>query len=517
MRSLSKSIAVCVCALAVSHGLHAADYDPDTYDGLLPTLYFGSENSLLDQNDNILPGNNPNSASPIPGAVIQLVLAGTDGIANEPDSSGMPSGDDTLLFTTAIGVGVAAHLGEVGQFSVYFNFSDGSDRIYARIFNNSTIASSTYYGQTQVVKIDEMDGGTDKWFMVDEYGLTKTNIPRGGIVPITLAISLEGDMSAKLTFSGSGGTDYEIWYMDGDFSGFDTLSNWQVAATVTYGAEGTFIDSGDAGADGTFGTADDLRLPPWQVAKRYYRVVQAGSVGAGSPWASAEIAFYQTQTLIEGLNFIGKIGSPALLADVLDYRFLRRAIDVLTIHNGANVGYVSNGVVKKAFLLDYQGTTHWSDPTGNINVNTDPVDDGSGLIITLVPGMGSKLLPMVGLVEMDVTVNIPVTQGSYALATWPYDSEIAIADCGLIDDGFTGDVRARLSDQLYFWNEQTQRYDQPVYFFPDTGEWRYYDQTPCTKTLKPGESFLIKTTASSALTQWSVDRPYDQPTNDLNP
>lgn len=168
-----------ICLSVSASALYAADYDPADYDPFFPTLYFGSSTNitLVDQTGTMLPGNNPSSTPQIPGTIVQLIMDGGDNVISPPDASGQPTGDDTLLFSTRIGVGVPVFAGERGNFSVYCNFGSTEDKIYARIFNSADLATATYYGQTVIVRVGDLELVFDKYFTVDEHGLTRTDIP----------------------------------------------------------------------------------------------------------------------------------------------------------------------------------------------------------------------------------------------------------------------------------------------------------------------------------------------------
>ncbi len=173
-----KIASFCLLSLLIVVGsIHADDYDPDTYFLFGSTLYFGSDLLLRDETAEMLPGNNPSSIIYISGAVIQLIKDGGDAVISPPDSTGQPTGDDILLLSTRIGVGVPVLLDEQGMFSVVCNFSDYSDTLYARIFNSADLATATYYGQTSLYALNAEGEYGDRWFTVDDHGLTCTNIP----------------------------------------------------------------------------------------------------------------------------------------------------------------------------------------------------------------------------------------------------------------------------------------------------------------------------------------------------
>ncbi len=148
---------------------------------ILPTI------ALIDEVGNKLPGNNParltntNYGPYVPGAVVQLISAGADNIANPPSENGGVTGDDVLISTHAIGEGINILYNITGKFDIILfepNIPTGS--IYIRVFNKASLISSTYYGQTQVVFVSLLpyqSNGLDIYFYVNNHGLTQTNIP----------------------------------------------------------------------------------------------------------------------------------------------------------------------------------------------------------------------------------------------------------------------------------------------------------------------------------------------------
>lgn len=333
-----------------------------------------------------------------------------------------------------------------------------------------------------------------------------------GRVPLNLDVVAENDLSATILFNGIPGKSYDVYYYDGSLENCNDMTDWNLFDTVFVVDQGLCNDAGDPGDDGQFGTADDVRLAPCDISVRYYRVVEAGSIDAGDPWASGQIGYYTSCILVDGRNFIGKTGCAATLNEAVDCRFLRLGHDVQMMHQGIKIDYYKNDKLEKAFVYDADNYLLWSD--GNGDVSADPVATGKGFMMTLNPGMGPIQLPMTGIIETTPAAAIDLQPG-YTLVSWPYTTEATLTDCGLVESGFKGDIRARTADMIYFWNPQTQAYDLPVFYYTGTGEWRYYDQTPCTRTLKPGESFLIRRQSSSQCSQWIAPCPHDVPTRNL--
>ena len=365
------------------------------------------------------------------------------------------------------------------------------------------INKGTYEVLVTVTDDDDNDG-------VDTFNVTV------GRVPIELDVVVENDRSATIIFNGIAGKDYDIWCYDGDIINYGTRSNWTVMDTVHVISDGSYNDNGDPGVDGEFGTVDDIREKPSEVEHRFYRVVESGSIAAGEPWGSAQLGFYRNVTLVDGRNFVGKMGEDCnTLSRALDCRFFRLEKDVMSMSQGIVCTYWQGTNTKQAFTLDWNSILQWSDGTNC--VDDELVEDARGFLVTLKSGMGPKKIPMAGVVETKASVTVDLADGSYTVVSWPYSNDVDLDNCGLLESGFQGGITARTSDSLYFWNEQTQSYDLPVFYSTASGEWRNYDQTPCTRVIKSGESFLIRLTPISGCTEWTSECQYDEPTYNMEP
>lgn len=129
----------------------------------------------------LLLGSNPYAANfgypAVAGCLVQVIDAGSNGIADAPDYNGNPTGDDTVIGTTTIGSGIAPDVTLSGRFSasIYPPPATGS-RVYIRVFNAPTSTAATCYGQSSlftVAGVNALDASA--------LGLAATLQPRAAV------------------------------------------------------------------------------------------------------------------------------------------------------------------------------------------------------------------------------------------------------------------------------------------------------------------------------------------------
>src|SRR3989338_9796729 len=85
------------------------------------------------------------------GCVVQLIYAGADGVIGIPDYQGNPTGvGDVIIGTFAVGSDSAfdQYSNTPGQFfhkKTYIYPETDTPKVYVRVFDGTTIASSVYY------------------------------------------------------------------------------------------------------------------------------------------------------------------------------------------------------------------------------------------------------------------------------------------------------------------------------------------------------------------------------------
>lgn len=81
------------------------------------------------------------------GALVELILAGANGVADSPLSNGAPGGDDTLYFVTHVGKGLPlTNAGLLVQTSIIYPVTYVGLPAYVRFWDAPTIANAQFYG-----------------------------------------------------------------------------------------------------------------------------------------------------------------------------------------------------------------------------------------------------------------------------------------------------------------------------------------------------------------------------------
>lgn len=124
-------------------------------------------------------GNNPAAETPIPGALVQIINVGANGVADLPNLDGTPAGDDTVLATTVIGQGMPLDVEQTGRFSTSL-YPPPTGKVYARVFDAPTLPAATHYGQSATFTPHNSDV-----FDISVLGLTATQQPLGTNPTIT--------------------------------------------------------------------------------------------------------------------------------------------------------------------------------------------------------------------------------------------------------------------------------------------------------------------------------------------
>jgi len=133
---------------------------------------------IVDASGSMLHGTNPNNASnqctSVSGCVVQILIA-NGGVAHLPNLDGTPSGGDSNVFQTTVGVGTDICSPEQGQFDCTFQPGPpNGTKLYARVFNAPTVAQATEWNQSATFTVDGVTA-----MDLAALGLRITTMPEG--------------------------------------------------------------------------------------------------------------------------------------------------------------------------------------------------------------------------------------------------------------------------------------------------------------------------------------------------
>jgi hypothetical protein len=93
------------------------------------------------------------------GDLVQVIATGPDNAIEAPNSgSGLPSGDDTILFTLHVGTGIpSSGTGLLDAYPLDYSSTLIDSNFFVRFWNGTTVAGSTYYGNSAVFQLPAGD------------------------------------------------------------------------------------------------------------------------------------------------------------------------------------------------------------------------------------------------------------------------------------------------------------------------------------------------------------------------
>jgi hypothetical protein len=133
---------------------------------------------IVDASGAMLPGTNPrnasNSCATVSGCVVQILVA-NGGVAHLPNLDGTPSGGDSNVFQTTVGVGTDICSPEQGQFDGTFQPAPpNGTKLYARVFNAPSVGQATEWNQSATFTVDGITA-----MDLAALGLRITTMPEG--------------------------------------------------------------------------------------------------------------------------------------------------------------------------------------------------------------------------------------------------------------------------------------------------------------------------------------------------
>lgn len=188
-------------------------------------LAFGSTNGICNEFGQLLPGRNPSciywGLTYVTGSLVQIIHA-VDGVLYPPNPDGTPSDPNNVVIQTArIGEGVDGSMELSGMFAGslgYFRRSAMTESpiIFARVFNQTDLDSSSFYGDSQLYEVPVFG---------DEYSRFLAQIPCTGLPLSTEDVDGDGlHASWEKSYGSSDLLD------DSDDDGFDDYLEHQLGS-----------------------------------------------------------------------------------------------------------------------------------------------------------------------------------------------------------------------------------------------------------------------------------------------
>ena len=171
MSKLSKPIA----AIALGTALGLAPVQ-----AIIINLDLYNSVNLIDENNVQLLGTTSS------GDLVQVFLTGAGDAIDSLDIYGNPSGNDTLLFTAYVGLGVPGNpnQGLVDVYPIPYDSALVGQYFYVRFWNNSSVGTATYYGNSSLFQLPAGDFFNEALldFVPNAGNPHKTDIPFGALV-----------------------------------------------------------------------------------------------------------------------------------------------------------------------------------------------------------------------------------------------------------------------------------------------------------------------------------------------
>jgi hypothetical protein len=100
-------------------------------------------------------GMTPLAGNASAGDLVQVIATGPDDAINAPSgSTGLPTGDDTVLFTLHVGTGMlSSGTGMLDAYPLDYSSTLVDSNFYVRFWNGTTVANSTDYGNSAIFQL----------------------------------------------------------------------------------------------------------------------------------------------------------------------------------------------------------------------------------------------------------------------------------------------------------------------------------------------------------------------------
>lgn len=225
----------------------------------------------------------------------------------------------------------------------------------------------------------------------------------------------------------------------------------------------------------------------------------------------AQPAGYQRLSLGEGRNFIaasfGGLTTP--LGVLLGTRQLPRGETESTATAMDRWDRSAQTLTNRYWLSSAPGFEGWRRPSFE-TADSLSVDTREGLIVTVRAGQGTPPLVLAGPIRTN-RVETTLPANGYAVVASAYPAEISLAQSRLVESGWVGGDSLVTSDNLIFHNRTNDQFEVKLWYDTFSGTWRNADASAATRTILPGESFLVRRRNRPTSMVWTQAPPFSLP------
>jgi hypothetical protein len=154
-------------------------------------------------------------------------------------------------------------------------------------------------------------------------------------------------------------------------------------------------------------------------------------------------------------------------------------------------GQNSQTLTNRSWLSSNINFPGWRSARSFADGNASAIDPAKGLIITLRQGQTNQDIILLGSVATNSQMQI-VRNDGYTLAGSIFPVSVPLTNSALVASGFNGGSSLAESDSLMFFDPVQQLFAETIWYDNAAGTWRNGDGSVATRTLNPGEAFLIK-------------------------
>jgi hypothetical protein len=210
------------------------------------------------------------------------------------------------------------------------------------------------------------------------------------------------------------------------------------------------------------------------------------------PATNSEVVGYQRVALVVGRNLVAL---PLLPATNTLAHVLNSPMPAGENESASTVvdfwGQEPQTLTNRSWLSSNTNFPGWRAARTFADANPLALDPAKGFILTLRQGQTNQEIVLLGTAATNSQTQV-VRNNGYTLAGSTYPVAVPLTNSALVASGFIGGATLAESDSLLFFDSTQQLYADTNWYDTTTGTWRNGDGSVATRTLNPGEAFLIK-------------------------